>query len=83
MLLASSDAHPAAAHPGRLCHALGLERQLLPVVQRDGVPAGALVERQHARAFAVVLGLGDEPLHEHARASGQKMRTIVFVAAIM
>jgi hypothetical protein len=30
-----------------------------------------------------VLGLGDEPLHEHARASGQKMRTIVFVAAIM
>ncbi len=55
-------------------HALHLERKLLPVVQRHRVPAGARVERQHARALAVVLGLGDEPLHEHASAGGQRTR---------
>jgi hypothetical protein len=62
--------------PG-LRHALGLERQLLPGVQHHGMPAGARrvdSERQHAGALAVVLGLGDEPLHEHASASGQQTR---------
>ena len=58
----------------RKSNALGLERQLLPILQRNGIPAGACVERHHARALAVVLGLGDEPLHEHASAGGQRTR---------
>ncbi len=65
--------HPPAPRI-RPHHALHLEQKLLPVVQRHRVPAGARVERQHPRALAVVLGLGDEPLHDHARAGGQRTR---------
>ena len=71
-LLASSDAHPAAAQPARATHS-ALSDSSFP--SSSATPYRPVrVERQHACALAVVLGLGDEPLHEHASVTGQRTR---------
>jgi hypothetical protein len=62
----------ARCRASRSRHAFGLVRQLLPLVQRHAVPPTPCVERHDASKLAVVLGLGDEPLHEHASAGGQR-----------
>jgi hypothetical protein len=66
MLLASSDAHPAAAHPAFATHS---------AFSDSSFPSSSATAYRPVRAsLAVVLGLGDEPLHEHASAGGQRTR---------
>ena len=78
--LASSRRVLGPAHPNTLQTASNLEhvraaiRASLPTnAAAPAAAPAALVDRQHARALAVVLGLGDEPLHQHARADGQSV----------
>jgi hypothetical protein len=67
--------------PG-LRYALGLERQLLPVDQRNTIPDGALVKRQHAPALAVVLWLVNKPLHDHVSADGHpRLQSVSYVCS--
>ena len=71
-LLASSEAHPAAAQPARATHS-ALSDSSFPSSSATAYRP-VRVERQHARALAVKLRLGDEPLHEHASVTEQRTR---------